>query len=400
MLVKPMSAGTYYPYRLAVLRHYGYSANKPWCIDYAAYDVETGALRRKRLFAFNNVVDVGKRRAYAERLVAEINEQLKAGYHFDEGKRRDQEYAGSLRVSSGFVDVEAALRMALEVKRGVLYGRSWRDYCCDVNRFCLYMDGLGLLHESVRALDEARALAYADYMSGVEGLANKTINCRVGVLKTLTGELVRRGVVSANVWCAVPHRKEVKRARHVAYSVDELGRIRRALCGGDRRLWWMCQFIFYSLMRPEEVRSLRWRDVDLAAGQVYVCAMESKVKVERYVEVTSGLRAVLEEMGAGAHDAEDYLFPALGGDARRRCGRNTYAGLWRAAREGLGLSECHTLYAFKHTGNVMAYRAGVGIEALMRQNGHSDISTTMVYLRSLGLLRNDDYRSKMDGVII
>jgi integrase len=92
------------------------------------------------------------------------------------------------------------------------------------------------------------------------------------------------------------------------------------------------------------------------------------------------------------------LFPSPTGGGYQRCGRNTYAGLWREARERLGLGSEHTLYAFKHTGNVMAYRAGVGIEALMRQNGHSNVATTMVYLRSLGLLRNEDYTSKMDGV--
>ncbi len=48
-----------------------------------------------------------------------------------------------------------------------------------------------------------------------------------------------------------------------------------------------------------------------------------------------------------------------------------------------------TLYGWKHAGATEAYRSGVGIKDVQRQARHTTVTTTDIYLRSLGAA---DYR--------
>jgi integrase len=54
------------------------------------------------------------------------------------------------------------------------------------------------------------------------------------------------------------------------------------------------------------------------------------------------------------------------------------------------------LYSWKHTGVCAAYYAtGKDVYALMRQLRHKELTTTMIYLKSLGLIQNDAFRNSM-----
>lgn len=44
-----------------------------------------------------------------------------------------------------------------------------------------------------------------------------------------------------------------------------------------------------------------------------------------------------------------------------------------------------TLYAWKHTGNIHAYLAGMDIKMIQRINRHKSLATTEIYLKKIGL---------------
>ncbi|MEN7551857.1 hypothetical protein AAG747_28330 [Rapidithrix thailandica] len=53
-----------------------------------------------------------------------------------------------------------------------------------------------------------------------------------------------------------------------------------------------------------------------------------------------------------------------------------------------------TLYSWKHTGVVNAYRAGVDIKTLQSQLRHHSLEMTDIYLRSLGMVLNNELKDK------
>lgn len=76
--------------------------------------------------------------------------------------------------------------------------------------------------------------------------------------------------------------------------------------------------------------------------------------------------------------------------------RNNVTRLFKKyIKDPLQLSEDHTMYGFKHTGNVKAKKLGIDIEAIRRQNRHKTEAQTRIYLRSIGQDPNTEFASKM-----
>jgi integrase len=54
-----------------------------------------------------------------------------------------------------------------------------------------------------------------------------------------------------------------------------------------------------------------------------------------------------------------------------------------------------TLYSWKHTGVVAAYKAGIDLYSIMRQLRHHSLDMTQIYLKSLGLVKNEQFGRMM-----
>jgi len=64
----------------------------------------------------------------------------------------------------------------------------------------------------------------------------------------------------------------------------------------------------------------------------------------------------------------------------------------------LGLDADHTLYSWKHTGVVQAYKNGVNIKSLQLQCRHYSIAQTDEYLKTLGIFENKEIKFGMPNL--
>jgi integrase len=58
---------------------------------------------------------------------------------------------------------------------------------------------------------------------------------------------------------------------------------------------------------------------------------------------------------------------------------------FRKLTRDLNLSKDYTLYSWKHSGVVAAYKAGIDIKTIQSQCRHQSLEQTDIYLKSLGL---------------
>ena len=398
LLMEQKGKQRFYPYKEARLVHYEYSAQNDWYIDFSAWDLKTGTLKRRRIKEFNKIKDLKQRRIYAENLVAEINQMLMSGACFDEEKAKKEKKIQSITTSRNFYTIEEALEFALEAKRPDLSIRSYSGYKSDVKKFKDYLKEVSSPKDNVLAIDDAEALRFADYMSRVEGLRNKSVNCRIGTMKSLFETLVERKIVPSNPFRGIKKRKVVISARNIAYSDGEIEKIKAYLTKNNPELWYFCNFVFYAFLRPEEIRRLKVKNVDRKKGKIYIGAQDSKVKREGYVEIPSGLMKVLDQMKLDWNDKDRYIFTSPDNGPYKMSNRNYHARFYREVMKELNLDENHTIYSWKHTGNVKAYLAGIGLYSIMAQNRHSSLETTKNYLKSLGLLDNREFSEKFSGI--
>ncbi len=131
----------------------------------------------------------------------------------------------------------------------------------------------------------------------------------------------------------------------------------------------MVMTALYAGLRRGELVRLRWQDVDLERGMLYVRG-PTKSHKERTVPVHDELRAVL---GALAQRSE-YTFPSPRGK------RWHLPNLDRRRRR-LGLPGLHS---FRHVFATRLLRAGVDLETVRHLMGHRSIRTTMKYLHVVG----------------
>lgn len=76
-------------------------------------------------------------------------------------------------------------------------------------------------------------------------------------------------------------------------------------------------------------------------------------------------------------------------------GRNSVSMKHGSVLRSLNYSKELTLYSWKHTGVVAAYRNGIDVYAIMRQLRHHSLDQTMIYLKSLGIVKNVEFAGKM-----
>lgn len=124
-------------------------------------------------------------------------------------------------------------------------------------------------------------------------------------------------------------------------------------------------------LRVAEACALLWDDVDMRAGQIRV--RQGKGDRDRVVPVTwDMLRALGNDRGPG-----DFVLYPTRSPLLRTCPRTVQKALQRI---GVNLGIILHPHRLRHTYACELLRAGVGIYDLSLLLGHSDVSTTAIYL--------------------
>lgn len=147
-------------------------------------------------------------------------------------------------------------------------------------------------------------------------------------------------------------------------------------------LWLFVQFLFYCFIRPGELRWLRAGDILFDERRILIRGEISKNHKTEYVAIPSAFGPVLEPIRAMPPGA--LIFPAKSAPDKP-IGMNTMSTRHRAILRRLGFSKEYQLYSWKHTGAVMAVKAGIGLKELQLQLRHHSLDQVNEYLRQMGV---------------
>jgi integrase len=172
----------------------------------------------------------------------------------------------------------------------------------------------------------------------------------------------------------------------------------------------MIATLCFSGLRIDEMLSLRWRDVDLAAGWLTVA--ESKTPTgRRRVKIRGALWPELVTLSAnrGGRDSQALVFPTRTG---RKMGDDNFrnrvlAGAVKLANEQLGKAKEPPLpgkltpHGLRHTFCSLLYAVGEDARTVMAELGHSDPALSLrVYAHSMryGEREREQLRRLIEGV--
>lgn len=210
-----------------------------------------------------------------------------------------------------------------------------------------------------------------------EGLDPSTIRNVLMPLRALYRRALARGEVAVNPTAGL-ELPAVRGRRDRIASPEEAVRLLNALSGTDRPL---LATAFYAGLRRGELMSLRWEDVDLAAGVIRVersydpvegTVVEAKSRAgRRRVPIAAVLRDHLVEHKVRTGGA-GLVFGAAGAVFGYSGLRDRSIRTWaRVGLRPIGLHEA------RHTFASLMIAAGVNAKALSTYMGHSTISITL-----------------------
>ena len=288
---------------------------------------------------------------------------------------------GTMRAGSTGTLREAAATWLEGVKGGAIRNRSGHGYKPSAIRgyeaalVTRVLPALGGLRFSeIRRVD---LQDFADRLCA-DGLDPSTVRNTLMPLRAIFRRAVARGEVAVNPTSGL-ELPAMEGTRDRIASPAEAAELLAALPACDRALW---ATAMYAGLRRSELFALRWEDVDLGRGVIYVeRSWDAKEGVvgpksragRRTVPIAAALREYLVEhkLRSGRHVGlafgTSYTQPFTPSNVRKRAN----AAWTRAGLAPIGLHEC------RHTFASLMIAAGVNAKALSAYMGHSSVTITL-----------------------
>lgn len=189
--------------------------------------------------------------------------------------------------------------------------------------------------------------------------------------------------------------------QHAPFSDKDLITIMAFLDKNDKYCAFFCRMIYYTCLRPSEIRGLKIENIDLIKQTITIPPSIKKVTTnneKEVIEINQSFRSYIEELKINDYPPQYYLagssYNIIG---ENKVGENTPYNKLILALKKLQLNDKgYDLYSFKHTSNIKKYRNGWTLAEIMKANRHTSITTTEIYLRKLGEFVNTSVKEIPD----
>jgi integrase len=140
------------------------------------------------------------------------------------------------------------------------------------------------------------------------------------------------------------------------------------------------KFIFYSCMRPDEIRQLKVENIDITGRYIKIVG---KTK-SRTIPICDELAEMLNSLEVHKLPAQWFVIGKEGLPCHAMHSENYFSKRFREdIKTPLGLSKEFTLYGMKHTRVVSLLNAGYSDAEVMNLTGHKDTASYDAYKRDL-----------------
>ena len=174
-------------------------------------------------------------------------------------------------------------------------------------------------------------------------------------------------------------RKEEKKRVLIPLEYRQL--MREYLMEQNQGLMLVSWLVYYSLIRPSEVRKLKVSDVSLKNHCIAVRGDNAKNHHTRYATIPAEVERFLVENNYLNQNMNFYL---IGNDYKpsEQMASHTHFGKdWIKMRHAIGMPEVMQLYSLRDTGITEMLRAGIPDLTVMQHADHSDLSITSIYAK-------------------
>ncbi|MBW6491972.1 MAG: site-specific integrase [Lentimicrobium sp.] len=364
------------------LFHYDYNVKKRWFVAFRYVDEETDTIKQ---FQFRG----------------EINKQLKKKDRIAEGNAlRDAIYQMLLdgwNPATGFKTKEIELidsgtlietiNYFVEIRKSSLKKESTRTYVDVQKVFESWLKKDGLKNIKPHQFTNNLARKYLDSRLEV-GYGASTYNKHQGILMTFFNLMLERKIIKENPFKGI---KKLRRdiGKNIAFTNKEREKLAAKIKAENPNLYLFVQLMFYCFLRRTEILSLKIQDINIEQRTIMVSFGSGKNRKQDAVSIPKSFVKELVSINISQYDSNFFLFSKnFKPGPTKRLKADHVTTIHKKFLQELKIHESKTLYSWKHSGVVALYNEILDPYALMRQLRHHDLTTTMIYLKSLGLASN------------
>lgn len=336
-----------------------------WFVFYYFKNPDTGKYERFREMISASFKTRSDRYAKGKELKDAMNKRLREGFN---------PFSGSDPRQTNILDTIKYL----EETQLTLRKRTRDTYSCLLRRFNEFLvdKKVGLSKLTVEEFSYIHAQRFMDYYRAKRKPKSRTYNYAVIHMRTFFNLLVEREWIQVN-----PFKKiktlEVEETEIVAFTENDLKKLRENLPGYNFDLFIIAGLIYYCFLRPAEIMRLQVYHFHIDEGYISVPANVSKNKRQNTIDIPENFIEDLKQLDLD-HPPTHYVFARHLKRGVKEAAPTRIAGYWREFANEFGIDK--NIYALKHTGNGRAAQNGISVRDLQLHNRHSNLDMTQRYL--------------------
>lgn len=377
-----------------------------WFIYFSVRDPKSDKMVRfKRSGRMNSLKTNKAKQAEAEKMVDEYRQKLRAGWtpFVDE---TEVIYADTLHYQ-GVADMYSKKRASnrtlnyysnkfLEHIKSEVREATLHSYKSKVRTFNAWIDSKGEAENDISSITNKEILEFFRFMIDERELSGNTINKYRQILFALFDYVVTHEDLRINPVYNIPKCNRINDQAPRAVYKNDIEPFKRVISEHDPQLWMAIEFEFYCALRPgRELRLLKINDIDFARGLVFIDRETFKTNRENVKEIPRHfLEKIRTEYKLQTFPRDYYVFGRGGKPGPNNLGKNNLRYRFNKYRKALEMPEEYKFYSWKHTGGVLAVDSGIPEKDVSTQMGHTNISTTHIYIKNKGGVRIPSIRDR------
>lgn len=360
------------PYTLPKL-HTG----KNWYIDFKAYDPLEQKMKRKK-YMLDSIDKISVRKKRATELIANISRQLLSGWNPWADTSNSRQY-------TLFDDiVELYNKYLIKFHKSKVFKEStFADYKKRIRVLSEYNRKRFNPIIYIYQFDKTYASDFLDYILIDRDSSARTRNNYRTWLSSFGSWLLEKQYIDKNPVENIKSLSEDKKKRD-ALSASDLQKLRKYLEKNNPYFLLLCQFAYYTLIRPDELSNIQLSDIYIKDQKVFIPSSISKNRKDGMVGLNDILIKSMLELKIFNYSNDCYLFGKDFKPSKEKSTPRTYRTYFNKVRTLLKFPDSYQFYSLKDTG-IRDLANSAGIVIARDQARHSDISTTNKYLKGEAL---------------
>lgn len=209
---------------------------------------------------------------------------------------------------------------------------------------------------------------------------NTRYNFIQGTIRTLFGDLIELDLIELNPLSEMMGKTKEAPKAHQPFTEEEKKKIVKHLTEVNPKQFIFAMFIYYTGIRPVEIKRLKIEDIDMDSGVIFLDGVKTKSQKPRVAPIPAPLRRLIEQSGIMGSDPSWHVFGIGFSPSPDPMGERYDHQLWKQevkARLKINKNQ----YGLKHTAGDDLIMAGVNLDLIRSLYGHGSVRMTKRYLK-------------------